>query len=176
MPRRNLRWLIAITALSAICYVYVPSSRYSRVLADNMDLIARQYYRPVNEVDLFEDAMSGLTKPLDEPSVYIKAARKQQFEDDLNQEFVGIGILQALDPKTKGLLVLSPLPDGPASAAGVRAGDRILKIDGQSTQDMTLKDSSARFKGRAGSPVTLTVQHADDAQAVDSDDRPPRGA
>lgn len=161
MPLRNLRWLIALSVLSVLCYISAPRSRYSRVLADNFDRVAREYYRPVNEVGLFEDTMNGLVSKerLDENSHYVPADDKPQFENDLNQEFVGIGILQALAPTTKQLIVLSPLRDGPAVAAGVRAGDRILKIDGQSTQGMSLADSSAKIKGRAGTSVTIEVQH-----------------
>ena len=169
MPLRNFRWLIALTVLSVLCYVSAPRSRCSRVLADNFDRVARDYYRPLNEVGLFEDAMNGLVSKqrLDENSRYIPADNKPQFENDLNQEFVGIGILQALDPKTKQLIVLSPLPDGPAVAAGVRAGDRVLKIDGQSTQGMSLADSSARIKGRAGTSVAIEVQHPGADQPVE---------
>jgi carboxyl-terminal processing protease len=177
MPRRNFRWLIAISVISGICYLYVPGSRYSRVLAESLDLVARRYYRPVNELELFENAMKGmapdrelrevLKTPLDEHSHYISPADKPQFDNDLNQEFIGIGILQVQDPKTKQLLVLSPVPDGPAVAAGVRAGDRIVKIDGQSTQGMSLEDAKARIKGRAGTSVTITVQHPGAAHADD---------
>jgi carboxyl-terminal processing protease len=169
MSRRNFRWLIAISFLCWICYLYVPGSRYSRVLAESLDRVARRYYRPVNELELFEDAMNGVMskKRLDEHSEYIGPAEKQEFDNDLNQERVGIGILQVQDPKTKQPLVLSPVPDGPAVAAGVRAGDLIVKIEGKSTQGMSLKDTSALILGRAGTPVTLTVQHLDAAQPSD---------
>ena len=56
MSPRNFRWLIAVTVLSGLCYVSAPRSRYSRALADNFDRVARDYYRPVNAVGLFEDA------------------------------------------------------------------------------------------------------------------------
>ena len=177
MPRRNFHWLIAISVISGICYLYVPGSRYSRVLAESLDLVARRYYRPVNDLELFENAMKGmapdrdlrevLKTQLDEHSHYISPADKTEFDNDLNQEFVGIGILQAEDPKTKQLLVLSPVPDGPAVAAGVRTGDRIVRIDGQSTKGMSLKDSSARIKGRAGTSVTIAVEHVGQARPVD---------
>ena len=160
MPRRNLRWLLAITALSGLCYAYVPGNRYSRVAADNLDRIASQYYRPVKDFDLFEGAMSGMVSKLgDEHSKYIPPVDQQEFENDLNQEFVGIGIVPAIDPKTKQLMVLSPIPDGPAVTAGVRAGDLIVKIEGQATQDVSLDDALKRTKGKAGSPVTITVLH-----------------
>ena len=76
--------------------------------------------------------MSGMIKRLDDDhSMYVKAARKQEFEEDLTRSFVGIGIRPAIDPKTKQFLVLSALPEGPAFAAGIRGGDLIIKIDGQ---------------------------------------------
>ncbi len=112
--------------------------------------------------------MTGMIKALDdEHSIYVKVARKQEFEDDLNQEFVGIGIRPAIDPKTKQFLVLSPLPEGPAFAAGIRAGDRIDRIEGQSTQGLSLQDAVERIRGKPGTPVTLTIAHPGAAQTVD---------
>ena len=99
--------------------------------------------------------------------MYIKAARKQEFEEDLSQLFVGIGIRPAIDPQTKQFLVLSALPDSPAFAAGIRGGDRIIKIDGQSTQGRSLKEAVERIRGKPGTSVTLTVQHAEAAQPID---------
>ena len=49
MPLRNFRCLIALTVLSVLCYFSAPRTQYSRVLADNLDCVARQYYRPVSE-------------------------------------------------------------------------------------------------------------------------------
>src|SRR5271157_3364443 len=135
MPRRNFYCLLLIALFSLVCYEKARGSRYSRVLADAMDRVTRRYYLPVDELNLFEGAMSGMIKGLgDEHSIYIKATKKQEFEDDLNQEFVGIGIRPAIDTKTKEVLVLGPLPDSPAAAAGIRAGDRIVRIEGQSIQ------------------------------------------
>ena len=167
MPRRNLHCLFLVTLISLICYWETPRSRYSRVLAGAMDHVSRRFYRPVDDLSLFEGAMSGMIKRLgDEHSRYVPAADKQAFEQDLNQEFVGIGIYPDIDLKTKQILVRGALPDGPAFAAGLRAGDRIVKIDGQGTQGMPLKTAVTRIQGKAGTSVTLTVQHPGDAQAV----------
>jgi len=86
MPRRNLHCLVLIAFFSLVCYQKVPGSRYSRVLADAMDRVAHRFYLPVDELNLFEGGMSGMIKRLgDEHSIYIKAAKKQKFEEDLNQ-------------------------------------------------------------------------------------------
>jgi carboxyl-terminal processing protease len=168
MPRRNIRRLFLITILSLICFKKAPESSYSRVLAGAMDHVARSYYLPVDELKLFEGAMSGMIENLeDEHSKYIQAAQKQEFEQDLNQEFVGIGVIPAIDPKTKELLVLSPLPNGPAFAAGLRAGDHIEKIDGKGTKGSSLDDAVQRIRGKPGTPVTLSVRHAGAERAVD---------
>jgi carboxyl-terminal processing protease len=167
MPRRNLHWLTLVTLLSLVCYQRVPGNRCSRVLADNLDTVVRRYFRPVEPVELFEGAMAGMMKRLDEHSTYIPAAKKQKFENDVNQQFVGIGVLLAVDPKTKRILVLAPLPDGPAAAAGVRSGDDLLKIDGHALEALAIDDVSQRVRGKPGTSVNLTVQHRGDPQPVE---------
>ncbi len=168
MPRRNLHCLFVITFVCLLCFQKVPGSRYSRVLADALDRVSRRFYLPVDELNLFEGAMTGMIQGLgDEHSTYIKASKKPDFEEELNQEFVGIGIFPAIDPKTKQLLVLRPLPDGPAFAAGVRAGDRIMAIDGQRTLGLPLADDVERIRGKPGTPVTLAIEHRGTAQPID---------
>ena len=168
MPRRNLHCLVLITIISLVCYQAAPGSRYSRVLAGAMDRVWRRFYQPVDELSLFEGAMSGMIERLGDPySKYVRAAEKREFEEDLNQEFVGIGIYPTIDPDTKHLLVLASLPDGPAYVAGIRGGDRIDKIDGQSTQALSLKEVVGRIRGKPGTSVRLTIEHQKAVQPID---------
>jgi carboxyl-terminal processing protease len=168
MSRRNLRCLLLVTLFSLVCFLNAPGSRYSRVLGNAMDRVSRRYYRPVDELNLFEGAMTGMIGRLgDEHSKYIPADERQEFEQDLKQEFVGIGVFPAIDPKTKELTVLAPLPGGPAFAAGIRAGDRIEKIDGKSTKGLSLADVVERIRGKPGEAVTLTVRHAAAGQPLE---------
>jgi carboxyl-terminal processing protease len=168
MARRNLHCLFLITLCCLVCYQKAPGSRGSRVLADAMDRVCRSFYLPVDELNLFEGAMSGMIQRLgDDHSKYIQVAEKEEFEEDLNQQFVGIGIRPAIDPKTKQLLVLCSLPDSPAFAAGIRAGDRIQRIEGQNTQGLSLKDAIQRIRGRPGTSLTLAMEHAGAARPTD---------
>lgn len=165
MPRRNLHILFAVAVISLVCSAKV--SRFGRVLAYAMDEINTRCLETVDQQRLFEGAMEGMTSCLDEYSEYIPPAELGQFEETLDSQFRGIGIEIRLDPGTKQLIVASPLVGSPAYEAGVRAGDRILRIDGRSTQGLSLADAAQRMRGEPGEPVVLTVVHQGETQPVD---------
>jgi len=167
MPRRNLLWLIAITLISLLCYQRVQRNPYGRVLGDAMGKIERRYLEPVEPLDLFEGAMDGMFGQLDDYSAYIRPADLQEFHESIDQQFSGVGMEVGLDPKTRQLTVLSPLVGSPAYLAGIRAGDRLLRIDDSATQGMSLKDAVGLLRGEPGSAVTLTVQHEGDEKAIE---------
>ncbi|MBN2022478.1 MAG: S41 family peptidase [Pirellulales bacterium] len=162
MPRRNLLLLCVIAVVALACHGRV--DRYGRHLAYAMRQIDRRYLRDVDEQDLFEGAVEGMVRRLDERyddeySNYVPPKEVQPFEEELNQEFGGIGIEVGLPDETRQLTVTSPLHGSPAYEAGVLAGDRILKIDGQSTQGLLLHDAIERMRGPLGAPVRLTLLH-----------------
>ncbi len=105
MPRRSLHCLFLVTLFSLVCYQKAPGSRYSRVLADAMDRVCRKFYLPVNELKLFEGAMSGMIDGLgDEHSKYIKAVEKEDFEQDLNRHDTVEGDSRGADGRWNFLL------------------------------------------------------------------------
>jgi carboxyl-terminal processing protease len=167
MPRRNIAWLILVAILSLVCYQQVPANRYGRVLANVMDRVSRDYYLPIQGIDLFEGAMRGMVGQLDENSEYIPPAQKQAFEELITKQFPGIGASVEIDPKSKQLTVGSPLVGTPAYEAKIRPGDKILKIDGRSTQGMPLKDAVDRIRGKPGTAVVLTILHEGDTQPTE---------
>jgi carboxyl-terminal processing protease len=168
MPRRNLCWLLLITIVSMACYRQGLHNRYGRSASDVLDQISRRYFEPVDDATLFQGAVEGMLGELkDDYSAYISPAEQQEFEEAINKRFEGVGMEVSLDPKTKELTVISPLVDSPAYEAGVRAGDRILKIDGRSTKDMSLKDSVEIMHGKPGTAVALCVLHEGERQPVD---------
>jgi carboxyl-terminal processing protease len=124
MPRRNLRVLLLALLICILCAPRV--SRSNRVLWFAMRHIQARYLTPVNEDELFEGAMAGMTSRLDEYSTYIPHEVIEDFNEQIDREFGGLGIEIRIDPETKYLTVASPIVGTPAGEAGMLAGDRIL--------------------------------------------------
>ncbi len=159
MPRRNLALLFAVAVISLMCYQRVQRNTYGRVLGDAIAKIERSALEPVRPSQLFQAAMASMLGQLDEYSTYIRPADLQQFHEVIDQEFGGVGMEVGLDAKTRQLLVLCPLVNKPAYAAGIRAGDHILRIDDAATQGMSLGDAVGLLRGPPGSSVALMILH-----------------
>ena len=155
MPHRNLVIILATMVLSAACAAKV--SRHGRYLIFAMNQIESHGLEVVGGDELFEGALEGMTAKLDEYSSYISPAAMSEFQEMIDREFGGVGIEIRLDEDTKELTVASPLVGTPAYEAGIIAGDRILRIDGESTQGLSLSDASERMRGEPGDPVTLSI-------------------
>ncbi|MHC4403191.1 MAG: S41 family peptidase [Planctomycetota bacterium] len=165
MPRRNLTLIVGLTVLCYMCAVR--ASRQSRILDYAMDQIRRRYVETVDRRELFEGALAGMMDTLDDYSEYISPADSLEFQENLDKKFGGVGIQIVPDPHTDRITVVRPLVGTPAYEAGILPGDKILRIDGQSTQGLSLEDAAARMKGEPGTPVTLTVRHEGDEEPVD---------
>ena len=165
MPHRNLVIILAMMVLSLACAMQV--SRHGRYLIFAMSQIERHGLEVVGEGELFEGALEGMARRLDEYSAYISPEEIKKFQELIEGEFGGVGIEIRLDRQTKELTVASPLVGTPAYEAGIIAGDKILRIDGKSTQGLSLRDASERMRGEAGEPVTLSILHHGASEPVD---------
>jgi len=167
MPRRNLVVLLAMSLVAVLCQQRVQKNAYGRILADAMARIEARFFEPIEASRLFEGAMEGMMGKLDENSAYIPAADMNEFRETVDQEFVGVGLEIGIDPQTKQLTVLCPVFGSPASKAGIRPGDRILRIRGLATQGMTLADAAGLLRGRPGESVPLTILHEGEETPVE---------
>jgi carboxyl-terminal processing protease len=129
-----------------------------KLLIDSFDQVDRFYVKEVNRRELIEAALRGMLDRLDPYSNYISPDDLARFNSQVEQEFGGIGIQVGLDAQNR-LIVLTPLPGSPAYRAGIRAGDLISTIEGESTHNFDLEKAVKRLKGKAGEAVKLGVVH-----------------
>jgi carboxyl-terminal processing protease len=128
-----------------------------KLLIDTLDQVDRNYVTDVNRREMIESAIRGVLNKLDPYSSFMGPDEVSQFRANLAGEFGGIGIQIAVDDGQ--LKVLSPMFDTPAYKAGILAGDRILEIDGRSTDGVSSDEAVKRLQGDIGQPVTLTIAH-----------------
>ncbi len=167
MPLRNLVILFFTAIISLICYQTAIRNHYGGLLASAIGEISQNFVEPVDQRELFEGALHGMVEQLDPYSDYISPKELSEFQEELDQEFGGIGIVVGVAEQTQRLTVLSPLPGTPAYEAGLRAGDTILTIDGQSTEGFQLPDAVKLMRGEAGTMVRLTVLQAGSSEPIE---------
>lgn len=133
-----------------------PAKRFAEV----QKKLQEMYVTPINEKRLWEEALKGLLKALEDPFTdYLPAEQFGQLEAQFKGAVSGIGAqLKIADGR---LTVVTPLPDSPALKAGVRPGDFIETINGQPTRGLQMQEAIKRIVGEAGTVVKLKVVHAD---------------
>lgn len=123
-----------------------------------MDLIQRNYYREVKESELAYGAIKGMCAALDPHSQFMDEEIYKEMKVETEGEFGGLGI--EITIKDQFLTVVSPIEDTPAFKAGLRAGDRIIEIEGESTKELSLVEAVRKLRGPPGSVVRITVMRA----------------
>src|SRR5947209_5267241 len=120
MLPRNLLIIFLASVLSFMCFQKAQRNKYAATISDAMSLIENKYVENVDRRKLFEGAMEGMVKGLDDPySSFIVPEAYNRFEEDLEQEFGGIGVIVEMNPKTKRLVIMNPLVGTPAHKAGL---------------------------------------------------------
>ncbi len=170
MPRRR-RSLTGVLALFAILAVLFSGGRgVTKVDAVGKDaayenlqtftnilaIVQKNYVDEVSTNQLIEGAINGMLTSLDPHSAYLTPDLYKELQVDTKGSFGGLGI--EITMRNNTLTVVSPIEDTPAYRAGVKAGDMIIKIDGQFTKDMTLVEAVKKMRGPKGSKVVLSIK------------------
>ncbi len=101
-------------------------------------------------------AISGLVASLGDPySVFLPPEQKKRFEDDISGNFSGVGM--EIGIKNDVLTVIAPLPNSPAIKAGIKAGDKIIKIDETLTANLNTDEAVELIRGEQGKPVNFVM-------------------
>lgn len=129
--------------------------------------VLRNYVEEPDTDKLVEGALTGMMNSLDDHSSFVSARVYKELREETEGEFSGIGVQIKLDDD-KNIVIFQPILGSPAAKAGLMAGDIIVKIDGETTQGMSIDAAKERIRGESGTVVTLTVFRAFE----DSDKRP----
>ncbi|MEX2053570.1 MAG: S41 family peptidase [Patescibacteria group bacterium] len=123
-----------------------------------LDQINADYlFRPVDGTKLLYGAISGLVKALGDPyTAFLNPDENAAFNESLEGTYEGIGAELGL--REDQLIIVAPLDGSPAEGEGVRAGDKILEINGESTAGTSVTEAVTKIRGEAGTVVELTLQ------------------
>lgn len=133
----------------------VDSYEKLKTFSEILSLLEANYVEKVDTNDLIDGAIRGMLKTLDPHTSYLPPEAFKQMKVETSGRFGGLGIEITV---RKGILtVVTPIEDTPAYKAGVKAGDRIIKIEDESTLDMTLSDAVERLRGKVNTEVNITL-------------------
>ncbi|MBL9000030.1 MAG: S41 family peptidase [Phycisphaerae bacterium] len=119
--------------------------------------ITTKYVESPDESALREGAIKGMVEALNDPyTVYVPASDKREFNKSLTGEYVGIG--SSVNVIDGWLTIISPLEDSPSFRAGLMADDRVVAIDGKSTQNLSVDACIDLLMGEPKTPVVLTIE------------------
>lgn len=132
--------------------------RLLTLFADTFAQIKRNYAKDIDDRELMEAAIEGMLSKLDQYSNYISPTDMDSFKTGVSSEFGGVGIKVGVT-EDGWLEIESPIPGTPAYRAGIRPGDRIVEIEGESARGFTIDDAVKKMKGKIGTVVSLKVVH-----------------
>ncbi|MBI5250539.1 MAG: S41 family peptidase [Desulfomonile tiedjei] len=132
-----------------------PDYKELRLFRMVMQLVQKNYVKDVADKELIQGAITGMLQSLDPHSSYMTEEMFKELQVETKGEFEGLGIEITLENGV--LTIISPIEDTPAFKAGLKAGDKIIKIDGEATKNITLIKAVKKMRGPKGSKVTLTI-------------------
>ena len=124
-----------------------------KVFSDVIELIEREYVDEVDTKELIQKAIQGMVQSLDPHSSLLPLEAYEDLQIDTKGKFTGIGI--HITMQDGFVTVISPIEDTPAYKAGIKARDRIIKVDGESAKD--LREAVKMMRGPKGTPVVVTI-------------------
>jgi carboxyl-terminal processing protease len=129
--------------------------RQVQIFSDALAIIQTDYVEEVDPQKMIYGALKGLLSSLDAHSQFMDPDTYNELKVETEGKFGGLGIEITL--KDGLLTVVTPIEDTPAWKAGVKAGDRIIKINNDLTRDMVLTDAVKKLRGKVGDPVNITI-------------------
>ena len=130
-----------------------------------LEKIDKEYIDEIDQADVMDSAINGVLQSLDPYSSYMSPELFKDMQTDTRGEFGGLGIEIAMEAGV--VKVISPIDGTPADKAGIKAGDFIVKIDGEQVQGKTLMESVKLMRGPVGTSIKLTIRRKNVKKALE---------
>ena len=166
--------------VSLICILFflfnlnLAYSKNNEALYEKIDLfgevlekIKNDYVDDVDQADVMDSAINGVLQSLDPYSAYMSPELFRNMQTDTKGEFGGLGIEIGMESGV--VKVIAPIDGTPASKAGIKAGDYIVKIDNEQVQGKSLMEAVKLMRGPIGTSIKLTVRRVGKKKAIEFD-------
>ena len=134
------------------------------VFGEVLEKINKEYVDEINQSDSMDSAINGLLQSLDPYSGYMSPEIFNEMQTETSGEFGGLGIEVTMEAGV--VKVISPIDDTPASRAGIKAGDYIVKIENSQVQGKSLSEAVELMRGPVGSSIELTIRRRGEKKAL----------
>ena len=163
------KFFITIFLLNLFSFPLVSSSEkniYEKIdlFGEVLEKINKEYVDEINQSESMDSAINGLLQSLDPYSAYMSPEIFNEMQTETSGKFGGLGIEVSMESGV--VKVISPIDDTPASKAGIKAGDYIVKINETQVQGKSLSEAVDLMRGPVGSAIELTVRRRGERKAL----------
>ena len=163
------KFFIIITLLNLFFFQLVNSSEqniYEKIdlFGEVLEKINKEYVDEINQSESMDSAINGLLQSLDPYSAYMSPEVFNEMQTETSGKFGGLGIEVSMESGV--VKVISPIDDTPASKAGIKAGDYIVKINEIQVQGKSLSEAVDLMRGPVGSAIELTIRRRGERKAL----------
>ena len=165
--KKSIIYLLFLFHLFLIQTVYSSENEiYKKIdlFGEVLEKINKEYVDEINQSESMDSAIDGLLQSLDPYSSYMSPEVFNEMQTETSGEFGGLGIEVTMESGV--VKVISPIDDTPASKAGIKAGDYIVKIDNTQVQGKSLSEAVDLMRGPVGSGIELTVRRRGERKAL----------
>tara|TARA_Y100001970_G_scaffold204159_1_gene248571 strand:- start:4924 stop:6066 length:1143 start_codon:yes stop_codon:yes gene_type:complete len=134
------------------------------LFSEVLEKIQNEYVDEINQADVMDSAINGVLQSLDPYSSYMNPEIFDEMQTETSGKFGGLGIEVSMESGV--VKVISPIDDTPASKAGIKSGDFIVKINDEQVQGKTLMEAVNLMRGEVGTPIKLTVRRKGEKKAI----------
>jgi len=159
----NLKYILIIITvvllnISDIAHSQKIDKLYEKIdlLGEVLEKIQNEYVDKIDQAEVMDSAINGILQSLDPYSAYMNPEIFKEMQTETSGEFGGLGIEVSMEAGV--VIVISPIDDTPASKAGVKAGDYIVRINGEQVQGKTLMEAVNLMRGPVGTSIEITIR------------------